>query len=264
MRQVNTFVAGMVVGGGLLLAGLVLGAAGPEQLVTDTRDVIRAGAIELLDERGAVAGRLAVNDDGSGIELRNGDGVAVFNVIATADGAELRLADETGKRHVELRSGEGGGSLMLGGTETGGGVRLDLDSDGDGRLTALGEAGKPIARLFSNVVGSGVVETYRADGRRLTALTSTVGDHGQISTYDGDGSALVLLTAGANADGQIRTFSAEGRHLGVLSASDTGATLRLYNREGATVLTAEADDEGSGEVGVWDAEGRGRVITPIQ
>lgn len=85
------------------------GAGAPAQ------DVVRARAIELVNERGEMRAQLHIGENGGGeLRLRNGAGDIRVKFGATDDGAILLLMDGASNPAVRLASEKPGASLRLG------------------------------------------------------------------------------------------------------------------------------------------------------
>ena len=76
--------------------------------------VIRAQAIELVDERGQVRAQLHLGEDGGGnLRLRSGDGTVRVKLAGTADGSGLLLFDKEAEPAVWLTANKSGTSVTL-------------------------------------------------------------------------------------------------------------------------------------------------------
>lgn len=79
-----------------------------------TSKVIRAQAIELVDERGQVRAQLHLGEDGGGnLRLRSGDGTVRVKLAGTAGGSALLLLDQETEPAVWLTAGQSGTSITL-------------------------------------------------------------------------------------------------------------------------------------------------------
>jgi hypothetical protein len=103
---------------GLLAASIVVlvvalgregSAASPE-----ASDVLRARAIELVDEKGQVRAQLDVEDSGEVVfRLRDRQGTIRVKIGAAEDGSGLLLLDESTEPGVHLLAKDAGTSLVL-------------------------------------------------------------------------------------------------------------------------------------------------------
>ncbi len=76
--------------------------------------VIRAQAIELVDERGQVRAQLHLGEDGGGnLRLRSGDGTVRVKLAGTTDGSGLLLFDKEAEPAVWLAATKSGTSVTL-------------------------------------------------------------------------------------------------------------------------------------------------------
>jgi hypothetical protein len=76
--------------------------------------VLRAQAIELVDQQGRVVAQLYVGDDGGGnLRLRSGDGTVRVKLGATSDGSGLLLLDKDAEPAVSLMTKKDGTSITL-------------------------------------------------------------------------------------------------------------------------------------------------------
>ena len=69
---------------------------------TDVVPVVRAGAIELVDEQGQVRAQLNVSGEDVVLRLRDADGVIRVKLAASKDGSGLLLLDESTEPGVHM------------------------------------------------------------------------------------------------------------------------------------------------------------------
>jgi hypothetical protein len=76
--------------------------------------VLRAQAIEFVDQQGRVVAQLYVGEDGGGnLRLRSGDGTVRVKLGATSDGSGLLLLDKDAEPAVWLATKKDGTSITL-------------------------------------------------------------------------------------------------------------------------------------------------------
>jgi hypothetical protein len=114
-RTTHVLLAGVLA---LLIAHLFRPArARPDERATGAGQapaVLRARAIELVDQRGRVVAQLHVGEDGGGnLRLRSADGSVRVKLGATADGSGLLLFDKHVEPAVWLVANESGTSATL-------------------------------------------------------------------------------------------------------------------------------------------------------
>ncbi|HKY04088.1 MAG TPA: hypothetical protein VJQ56_04315 [Blastocatellia bacterium] len=81
---------------------------------TQIPKVIRAQAIELVDERGQVRAQLHLGEDGGGnLRLRGGDGTVRVKLAGTTDGSGLLLFDKEAEPALWLAANRSGTSLTI-------------------------------------------------------------------------------------------------------------------------------------------------------
>jgi hypothetical protein len=110
-RPIHLFVVGNVA-----LAFALLWTTAQSQTPAPVQQVLRARAIELVNERGDVVAELFSGDDGGGqLRMRNGDGEVRIKLGVSDDGrgAALILMDAKTEPAVQLRSAPGGPGLLL-------------------------------------------------------------------------------------------------------------------------------------------------------
>jgi hypothetical protein len=274
----GSFWLGMLTGGGLVLAGLLLGAADEA-----APEVVQSRRFEVVDEIGTVQLVLGTNREGGSLSVRDRLGRTVLLFATNDEGGTMVMTHPALERPGAIvRSTANGGSVQLNGrdgqpivvTGTTAGDALSIGdgrgghahvlgaaSDGAAAWTAHGGEGARIASLSADAAGGGVFETYQ-QGRPLITLSSTVGGHGQIRTLGLDGETLTMLTATAENEGQFYTFGSNGAPLVALASRPAGPTARIYNQNGEPAVTIETDEEGRGVIGLWSADGTGRVLKP--
>lgn len=293
----SDFLLGMIVGSGLLAAGMLLGGASATRgsnSNSDTAamaagdsapsDLVRARRIEIVDEVGTVLLALGTNKDGGSVSVRDRFGKTTllasatehggtllltetrtgrpaFLVSATSEGGRSTLFSENGHAAMDIRTTADVTTLAVADPQNRPGLVIKAGSDG-GSLAAYSEAGAVYARLFADISSGGVIETYEANGEPLVSISSTVGGHGQISTFASPGKPMVSLTATANHEGHIYTYNLQGQPLVAIASNPLGPTLRVFNSDGEAAVTLESNENGHGTVGVWRRDGTGRALTP--
>lgn len=283
MPITRDFVCGMLVGVSIFASGLLLGAAGREGVMNE--DSIRTKKLEIVDDDGVVQIVLQSADPGGTIRMNDRLGLATasleitttgakfaLNNIATGQaaleaasnesGAYLRTFNPQGHRIFETSMDDAGGKLTLANASGHDVLSLLASVRGPGALSLFDREGTALVSLFGDDHGSGAIETYSSSGERLIGLGSSPGGPGQMMTYNGKGRKLVHIGSGASEDGQIHTFDSEGGKLISIASRVNGPLLHLFNREGRPVITLETDDQESGEIGIWKADGSGRVWQP--
>ena len=74
------------------------------------------------------------------------------------------------------------------------------------------------------------------------------------------GEAVIGLTSDNSGAGLVIAYSAAGKPSVMLSSTENGGDVAVFNKTGDTIVTLEADDYGNGEVGAWNRKGKGRVF----
>ena len=286
-RSTNSFLLGMLTGGGLLLAGLLLGgmnqSAPADGATADVLDVVRARRVEIVDDIGTVRAALGSNTNGGTLSVRDKlgrtvllssasdtGGVLVINNTASqhpafmagaeADGGAMHVFSDQGIRVVEA-SGRAHGRFTV--TNERGVPQVRLDGERAGRIVGFDRAGRPVYQLSMGDRGSGTVQTMQGEsGVTLVTLGATVDDQGLVRTASPNGKPLVLLTSSPRREGQIYTWNDAGNPLVALATRVEGATVRIYNPKGEPAITLEPNAVESGSIGLWTADGSGRVLEP--
>lgn len=282
-RTASSFVLGMMTGGGLLLAGLLLGGQGTGPGESPVQDVVRTRRVEIVDNVGTVRAALGSNAAGGTLSVRDTmgrtallasasahGGALVINstdhkqpaFIAGADahGGAMQVFSDAGIRVVDATGGDGGQITVASKT---GVPSVRLEAGRAGVITGFDPTGRPTYRIDADDHHNGRLATFHPpSGLALNTLDSTPDHHGQIRTHAKNGRPLVLLTASSRREGQIYTRNDLGKLLIALATRMEGPTLRVYNPAGDPAVTLECNGAHSGTVGVWAAGGDGRVITP--
>ncbi|NNF42043.1 MAG: hypothetical protein HKN62_03160 [Phycisphaerales bacterium] len=262
------FVSGMLVGASLLGGGLMLGGAGDEG--SAPTDVIQTRRLEIVDDIGTVRLALGSNEEGGTLGVkdklgrtimlagagqhggvlvvtRTETGQAAFTAGATRSGGALQVFDASGVRVMDALATQDGGQLTI------------AAAGSPGEPGPGARAGRPAVRLQVASDGSGRVESFGDTGGPAVTLSAGVGGRGQVTTSAG-ATPLVTLTATAANDGQIYTHDAEGRVQVAIASRPSGPTVRIFNRDGVPAVTLEPDETGQGTLGLWDTDGEGRTI----
>lgn len=107
-----------LIAGNAILAFALMWTTAQSQTPPDIPDVLRAHAIELVNERGDVVAELHLGEGGSGqLRLRNANGEVRVKLGPSNDGAGagLILMDKDTEPAVQLRASVDGPRLLLGG-----------------------------------------------------------------------------------------------------------------------------------------------------
>jgi hypothetical protein len=75
------------------------------------------------------------------------------------------------------------------------------------------------------------------------------------------GKPLITL-GGTDSGGTVTTYSSSGEGLLELGGTDSGGAIYIYNKMGEGIVTLKADENGNGEVGAWNRNGKGRTLVP--
>lgn len=136
----KSLVIGMVVGAGVLLAGMALGGATqgqPPAPVDATFKSVTASSLNIVNERGEVVASLGASNIGGELRVLNNSGQPVVTAGARGGGGELSVADRKGAQRIRLRDD---GSVELLGEDRK--VRLRMagfKSDGNTRSDFSGQ-----------------------------------------------------------------------------------------------------------------------------
>ena len=77
-----------------------------------------------------------------------------------------------------------------------------------------------------------------------------------------EGKLVVAIGANDVGDGLAWTQSAKGNDLVMLSSTDNGGMVAVYNKTGERIADVHADDYGNGLVGAYNRKGKGRTLQP--
>ena len=99
----------------VLMGGLPIGnTAAREPAAPAVADVVRARAIEIVDENGAVRAQLQLGQDGGGLlRLSGGNGEVRVKLEGTTRGGGLLLLNKMTEPGVQLAADDKGASLTL-------------------------------------------------------------------------------------------------------------------------------------------------------
>jgi hypothetical protein len=66
----------------------------------------------------------------------------------------------------------------------------------------------------------------------------------------------------ANGAGMLTLWTGKGMPLMIMSDTENGGHVQIFNKTGETVVTLEIDEYGNGQVGAWNRKGMGRTLKP--
>lgn len=244
----------------LLLAGMLLGG----MAFDDVPEVIRARRFEVPGEPGKPAVvALGKDEAGSGILAVNGPKGSGCLVSAGAS-LGITVFQKDNKPVVLLGEAKGGDSGVLTlfakqdkpvvelGAVEGGGGGLSLRARGD-------QAKKPVVWLAATDTG-GTLALYDPDAKSAASLrASQVG--GVLGLFNRDEKNVMQL--GVDDHGGALTLRGKDEKGVVgLGADEHGGFVTVFNKTGEPACTLDADATGSGKLGAWDRQGKGRTLQP--
>lgn len=169
----------------------------------------------------------------AGLLMAQGGASTGPDVIQTR---RLDVLNKKGLPVITLDSGERGGRIST--TDSLG--RLFFEAEA-GELSIYNEAGQKLARVGTTKEGQGMMVTYNHNGEGVVAIGATKDGKGALTTYNGNGQKQVTL-----------------------SATEAGGAISVWNNHAQAASTIRADEDGNGEVGAWDRDGKGRKLTPAE
>lgn len=257
-----TFLLGMVTGTALLMTGLVLGGIASSPAVQEIQQTIRARQIEIVDELGTTVLALGANRDGGSISVRDNFGRTLLLMSAAESGGTIAVKSADRLQTVAtMQARKTGGAIGIRAVDGESSATLDISDDQLPQFALAGSDDQPRVLAGATAAGNGYLETRSPAGERLVALSATVGNHGQISTHAPGGGKLVNLTATANDEGQLYTYNDAGLPLVALATQPNGPTVRIFNMLGEPIITLDAVEGGDGEIGVFNRDGAGTIVT---
>jgi hypothetical protein len=166
-------------------------------------------------------------------------------ILGDNPGGALRLTLGSTNR-VYLKAGTSGGQLSLYQNDGGLGILLDGDDAGAGAITVRASNGSTRVLVDGEDSGGGAISVKKADGANGVVLN---GAGAQISTYGSDGLEQIRLWGLGYGEILLKDSSPENRTAVRLSANGTGGgLLQLFNADGSSTVTIDADVSGSGRV----------------
>lgn len=136
-------------------------------------------------------------------------------------------------------------------------VVLESAGDRGGRILTANKDGNI---HFETVAGETSVSN--GQGQKLVRLAATKDGQGMVTTYNLNGEGVVAVGSTKDGKGAITTYNGQGQKLITLSAMENGGAVSVWNNQGQAISTIRAGDDGKGEVGAWDHDGKGRRLTP--
>ncbi len=131
--------------------------------------------------------------------------------------------------------------------------------DRGGRIHTMTNTGK---MLFEATAGE--VSVYNNKGQKLVKLSATKEGEGLLATYNHKGEGVVAIGATKEGEGALATYNGAGQKLVTITAADNGGAISVWNTTGEAICTARVDENGNGEVGAWNRDGKGRTLTPSE
>ena len=234
-------------------------ALGAERLTATA--AIGSALLEMHDDDTPIVA-LGVGETGSGIRIRNADGIAVaaMGVDETASGG-IAIAAPDGTRVGGLGVGETGGRFTLAGRD--GRSLIDAGGDGDGGRIEVRDAEE---RTVATIAGAG-------NGGRIAVGLEPAGTGITLDAAGTGTPTISLLTPGGRAvalaatpsGGLLNLFAPDGTLAVAVGAANDGpgGVVSIRNERGVEVVRAGSTSDDRGLVAVSDATGgRVRRISP--
>lgn len=131
------------------------------------------------------------------------------------------------------------------------------------RFEVINNDGHPVVTLKSWEHG-GLLLVQDHQGRPVAVSGSDATGNGTVYTVNPQGNKLVRLGTNATGNGAIAVNDSTGRVVLRLVVNENGGAIGVGNRWGKIVGTLMSNEEGGGEAGAFNAQGRGRKLTPGQ
>ena len=222
---------------GVLVTALVFTIIGARGKNSANFDTITAKTIRIVNQKGEVAAILTSSLKGYGLEIRNGKGKIIADLINLAFLTALTLYSEE-KPACQLVS------VFLGELGLYGGLYL------------LNQHGKEVVRLRSTSGGGELVITNQ-HGKKVVTLASKAG--GALFIANQHGKEVVALGS-YNLCGILFILNQHGKDAVRLEPTKDGGALVIYNQHGKTVATLQSTERGSGGLYLYNQHGKHIVI----
>ena len=153
-------------------------------------DTVKVRSLQVVDDAGKVRAKLEVTKRSSVaglddvIQVFNGDGVPVYGVGVSADGASVLVTDNENRKSCLL----GKESVLFFGNNGKPCAMMMTDGTG-GSIVVFGNDGKTRAVMNVDAYG-GRADFYGNDGKRRVSMGVNEYGHGAVQTWDKDGYRL--------------------------------------------------------------------------
>lgn len=137
-------------------------------------------------------------------------------------------------------------------------------------IEVVNDEGLVVVMASSDRPGTGWLSVRNQEGR-LAFLAQGVEDRGRPGQLRVYGPMKVMSTKeknlvyagpGDTGHGSLAVSNQEGEPWITAGGSANGGELQISNKTGERVITLGVDEDGFGEVGAWDREGKGRTLSP--
>ena len=172
-------------------------------------------------------------------------GLVIGAGLIMAQGGANHVADVIQIKRLEVINKKGVAVVTLESDQRGGRI---LTTTTDGNL------------LFET--GGGEISLYNGQGQKLARLSATKNGEGMLATYNHNGEGVIALGATNDGKGAFTTYNGEGQKLVSISATDHGGAISVWSGAGQAVSTIRTNENGEGEVGAWNQDGKGQKLTP--
>ena len=267
---------------GVLVTALVFTIIGARGKNSANFDTITAKAIRIVDQKGKVVAILASNSEGNRLEIRNGKGKIMADLInvpfltaLTLYSAEekpvcelvsvflgelglyggLHLYNQHGKKVVTLVSTEAeGGALYINNQHGKEIVMLGSTEDEGGGLFICNQHGKKVATVQSHKAGGGALGIFNQHGKAVAGLVSYEA-RGGLYLYNQHGKEVATLQS-TEGGGGLWINNQHGKEVIQLSPCKAGGGgLWINNQHGKRVITVQSDKDGDGAIALFDRYG---------
>ena len=158
--------------------------------------------------------------------------------------------------------------------------------DGNGQLSTYSATGSRLVSLFTSDGGAGGINTFGKDGKVLFKVTNTSEGGGYLALFNGGGTEIGEMGVTNNESGYLRlndrnankmiwltytqdgggylSLSKDGKETIRLSTPMAGGRLGIYNGAGTRIGYMGAQENGDGNITVWNSAGTKSGGVPAQ
>lgn len=141
-------------------------------------------------------------------------------------------------------------------------IVASTDQIGRGTLVIMSDEENQLIRIGAGISGNGQIKIQSKNDKGLVHIGAGKNGNGLLSVISKRGNNLFYAGASKTGNGLLRIKSRNSKKVLEASVNEQGGYMDMYNSAGMEIVQIFVEKGGNGALGVYDAEGEGRILRP--